>query len=181
MESCSCRASIAELRAVAADPYLPARPPGVAGRRTPPHPSGTRRASEPMQPDELPRIAGLTDVFLRLEGATLSIALDPTDLDPMLADWQAEVEAHPDADPRTFTRRFLYEGMLLNRHRDPETSTDLLLAALWLTVSADPAGPARDMLRRGDCGFFTEISVEDEGRTYRVRSWVEDYGVEEAG
>ena len=126
-----------------------------------------------IRPEELPRVAGLTDVHILLGEANLSIGMDPTVLDEMIATWQKEVEAH-DMDPRAFTRRFLYEGMVLNRHREDEGSTDLMLAALWLSATGPQADISRPLLKRGDCGFYTEIIVE-EGNGIRVRFWIDDY------
>jgi hypothetical protein len=130
-----------------------------------------------MRPEDLPRVAGLTDLHILMGDANLSIGMSTVDLDAMIAEWQSEVEMHPDMDPRAFTRRFLYEGMLLNRHREDKGSTVMMLAAVWLVATGPTGDAARALLKRGDCGFYTQITVEQEKPSLatRVRSWIDDY------
>ena len=126
-----------------------------------------------MRPEDLPRVAGLTDLHILLDEANLSIGVDVSDLDTMIVEWQRQVDAQ-EMDPRVFTRRFLHEGMLLNRHREDDGSTDLMLAAFWLAATGPQGAITLPLLKRGDCGFYTKITVE-EGKGVRVQSWIDDY------
>ncbi len=58
----------------------------------------------------------------------------------------------------------------------------MTLAAFWLVATGPKVDNARALLKRGDCGFYTQITVEQEKPSLvtRIPSWIDDYrGTEE--
>lgn len=109
---------------------------------------------------------GQIRIYLRVNGRGLDGVADLGALDDMIAEWQAFLDAEPEANPRSFAKQLVVKAVGWNQHTHPEVGPLAICAALWL-ASSDPQ--ALDEMRKGEDALMCDFTLDHDTGVLRTR------------
>lgn len=107
-------------------------------------------------PETWRHVPGSITVQLLYKAGSISAAVAPDDIKPMIEHWGGLVDKLE--DPRAVTRGTIVEGLATNRQNDQGGANTLIHAALWLAWTSAAGPDFHDRLTRGDVRLVYEIT-----------------------